>query len=304
MRRLIYNSDLIVANILFGCNFSVLVSLLTDIDHNTLFVVQIVVAAAIFLPPALLSKAMYRVSWHDMLKLFIVSMLVVGGWLYMLLWGASYTNPIDASTLATLGPIVTLIAARIASRSPMRPFSIVGVVLSFAGAALLLFDRRDRMWDVGTEVFGNALIMVAVVAIAINTVVIKPQLAKLGSRVVVGWCFLLALPPVLLLGYGQLHDLDLSSLTPTRLAELLFTLTLGSVCPLWLLYRGAEKLTALHTAIYRYIQPAIAWALAIARHQVLPDSKNISAAALILLGVVMLVVSQRTGRSGRTRTNV
>ena len=36
---------------------------------------------------------------------------------------------------------------------------------------------------------------------------------------------------------------------------------------MYLLYRGTEKLTSVHTALYRYIQPVIAGILAITRGQ-------------------------------------
>ena len=38
----------------------------------------------------------------------------------------------------------------------------------------------------------------------------------------------------------------------------LYILILGTVLPMYLLYRGTEKLTSVHTALYRYIQPVIA----------------------------------------------
>lgn len=50
-------------------------------------------------------------------------------------------------------------------------------------------------------------------------------------------------------------------------AELGYILILGTVLPMYLLYRGTEKLTSVHTALYRYIQPVIAGILAITRGQ-------------------------------------
>ena len=51
---------------------------------------------------------------------------------------------------------------------------------------MLLFDHGFVLTH-GSRAYGNALVLVAVVAIAINTVIIKPQLERLGTLVVMGW---------------------------------------------------------------------------------------------------------------------
>ena len=79
----------------------------------------------------------------------------------------------------------------------------------------------------------------------------------------------------------------------TALAELAYVLLLGTVWPMWLLYRGAEHLTAIHTALYRYIQPLIAGALALYRHQAAFDATNITALVLIFIGIVLTVIGYR-----------
>lgn len=301
MMRLRYNGDLIFANILFGCNFPVLVSLTQGtLDYRALFVLQIVVVALCYIPQLMVRDGWYHLAWRDVRNILIVTLLITFGWLYMLLWGASCTNAFDASTLATLGPAITLVASRIASHRRMRLTRIVGVVVSLSGAALLLFDQGERMWDVGSEVFGNALVLVAVVSIAINTVIIKPQLERLGAPIVLGWCSLFALLISLPIFGRHLHSVVFTSLSITACGELAYALLLGTALPLWLLYRGAEKLSAVHTALYRYIQPAIAWSVAIVRHRLLPDDECIAAMTLIAMGVLLIIVEYGIHIKSRT----
>lgn len=288
--RLRYNEDLIVANVLFGCNFPVLVSLTQGVmDYRMLFVMEVMVVALCFIPHLIFDASAWHLEWRDVRNIIVVTLFVVYGWLYMLLWGASSTNAFDASTLATLGPVITLVASRIATHRRMRLPRIVGVVVALFGAGLLLFDQGERMWDVGSEVFGNALVLVAVVAIAINTVIIKPQLERLGTRTVLAWCSVFALPITLPLFWHYFRVEELAMLSPIDGGELAYALLLGTALPLLLLYRGAEKLSAVHTALYRYIQPTIAWSVAIVRHRVLPDKECIIAMALIALGVLFVV---------------
>ena len=110
MSKTRYNLDLVFANIFFGANFSFYVSLTRNyLDFQQIFMLQVLSGAIFFIPFALFSKQSFRIRWRDAGNILVVTMLIVYGWMYMLLWGSSYTSPIDASIISTLGPAVTLI---------------------------------------------------------------------------------------------------------------------------------------------------------------------------------------------------
>lgn len=83
--------------------------------------------------------------------------------------------------------------------------------------------------------------------------------------------------------------------SPLDYVEILYILLLGSTLPIYMLYVGAEHLTATHNAIYRYIQPIVAAIVATARGQAIIDRTNIVGAVLIFVG--MLVVALATPRT-------
>ena len=194
MGALRYNFDLIFANLLFGANFSFYVSLTRNyLDFQQIFMLQVLAASIFFIPFALFSKQSYRIPLRDFGNILIVTVLIVYGWMFMLLWGASYTSPIDASTISTLGPVFTILTGHFLLREKNITWARrIGVVLGFAGAAFLLFDKGFRLAP-GSSGLGNALVLVAVVAIAVNTVIIKPQLQRYGTLVVMGWYYIIGL---------------------------------------------------------------------------------------------------------------
>lgn len=291
MGKIQYNWDLICANLLFGANFSFFVSLTKYfLDFRQIFMLQILASAMFFVPFAIFSERSYRITWRDFGNILIVSLLIVYGWMYMLLWGASYTNPIDASTISTLGPVFTLLFARIISHTPLAPARIAGIVFAFIGAGILLFDN-GFVFAHGSSNYGNALVLVAVVAIAVNTVIIKPQLERLGTLVVMGWYYIIGLAITAPLFWKYIAHTPFLRLPMPALAELLYILLLGTVLPMYLLYRGTEKLTSVHTALYRYLQPVVATALALLRHQEKLDRANISAAAFIFIGILFIALA-------------
>ena len=109
MGALRHHIALIISNVLFGVSFSVYVSLLHGaMRPEQLFILQLLFSLFIFTPLAIAQRGFFRLSLNDFGSIFIVALLVVFGWWYLLMQGASYTNPIDASTITVIGPIFTL----------------------------------------------------------------------------------------------------------------------------------------------------------------------------------------------------
>ena len=271
MSKTRYNLDLVFANVFFGANFSFYVSLTRNyLDFQQIFMLQVLSAAVFFIPFALFSRYSYRITWRDVGNILIVTLLIVYGWMYMLLWGSSYTTPIDASVIATLGPAFTLIMDHLMHPRKYIGTRVVGVVCALVGAGIL-----------------------AVVAIAVNTVIIKPQLEKLGTLVVMGWYYIIGLAITAPFFWKYIDHVPFLRLPLFAQAELGYILILGTVLPMYLLYRGTEKLTSVHTALYRYIQPVIAGILAITRGQAHFDAANITASVFIFAGVILVVVGYK-----------
>lgn len=287
---------LVASNILFGANFSFYVSLTEYyLSFQQIFMLQVAVAALFFIPFALFSRRSYRITVEDFGTIFIVALLVIYGWMYMLLWGASKTSPIDASTIATLGPVFTLIVARIVVPQPISWVKVVGAMVAMSGAVVLLVDRGRNLLGTADEAFGNALVLCAVIAIAANTVLIKGQLQRYGAPVVMGWYYIVGFVMAAPFFWSEIVGINPLRLPLLPLLELLYVIFLGTVLPMWLLYYGASHLTAVHTALYRYIQPIVAAVLSLLKGQNIIDRANIIGAALIFTGVVFVVAGNIIG---------
>lgn len=293
MSKTRYNIDLVFANLFFGANFSFYVSLTRNyLDFQQIFMLQVLSAAVFFIPFALFSKQSFRIRWRDAGNILIVTMLIVYGWMYMLLWGSSYTSPIDASIISTLGPAVTLIMDHLMHPRKYIRARVVGVVCALAGAGILILGDGFSLTH-GSRAQGNLFVLAAVVAIAVNTVIIKPQLEKLGTLVVMGWYYIIGLAITAPFFWKYIDHVPFLRLPLHAQAELGYILILGTVLPMYLLYRGTEKLTSVHTALYRYIQPVIAGILAITRGQAHFDAANITASVFIFAGVILVVIGYK-----------
>ena len=292
MGALRHHIALAVSNILFGISFSVYVSLLQGvISQSQLFVLQLLFPMFIFTPLAMSHRGFFRLSLDDFGSIFIVALLVVFGWWYLLMEGASYTNPIDASTIATIGPIFTLMTSFIVQSRRATKGEMLGIIVAIVGVVAILVDRgRMLLGEVG-EAYGNALVLCAVVAIAVNTVLITPVLRRCGTVVVMGWYYLIGTVLSLPLIVAELPKINISDFTHSQLVEMGYILLFGSALPMYLLYKSSEHLTATHNAIYRYIQPIVATIVAVSRGQTIIDRTNIVGAVLIFLGMLCVILS-------------
>ena len=292
MGALRHHIALAVSNILFGISFSVYVSLLQGvISQSQLFVLQLLFPMFIFTPLAMSHRGFFRLSLDDFGSIFIVALLVVFGWWYLLMEGASYTNPIDASTIATIGPIFTLMTSFIVQSRRATKGEMLGIIIAIVGVVAILVDRgRMLLGEVG-EAYGNALVLCAVVAIAVNTVLITPVLRRCGTVVVMGWYYLIGTVLSMPLIVAELPTISISDFTHSQLVEMGYILLFGSALPMYLLYKSSEHLTATHNAIYRYIQPIVATIVAVSRGQTIIDRTNIVGAVLIFLGMLCVILS-------------
>ena len=281
---------LLAANILFGANFSLYVSLTQHgVSFQQIFILQLTVAALFFAPSVLFSRQSYRIPLEDFGSIFIVAIMVVYGWMYMLLWGATETSPIDASMIATLGPVVTLFVAHIVHPQPISWIKAIGALLAIAGTIALLSDKNYHLLGTTNEAFGNALVLFAVIAIAANTVLINSQLRQYGVLTIVGWYYVIGLIMAAPFFYRDFLDIFSLSISKIAIFELVYVTLFGTVLPMYLLYVGSRHLTAVHTALYRYVQPLVATTLALLRGQTVIDHANIVGAVLIFSGVVFVV---------------
>ena len=292
MGALRYNLALAVSNILFGVSFSVYVSLLQGTMRPAqLFAMQLLFSMLVFTPAAMAQRDFFRLTLNDFGSIFIVAVLVVFGWWYMLLMGASHTNPIDASTIATIGPIFTLITSIIVHSRRAKRGEKAGIFIALAGVAVILFDRGRVLVGEGGEGYGNALVLCAVIAIAVNTVLITPVLRRHGTMVVMGWYYLIGVLLAMPLLMAEIPTILEFQLTTVDWCEIAYILLFGSTLAMYLLYMASEHLTATHTAIYRYIQPVVATLLAVMRGQSTIDRTNIVGAVLIFSGMLCVILS-------------
>lgn len=291
--KLKYHLDLIVANLLYGANLSVYVYLVQQhIPFRTLFFFQVSFAALVFLPFVIFSPR-FRISWSDFKRISVVSVLIIYGGLYLTIWGSSYTSSIDAGIITTLGPIFTIAAQFFIYKKPLSKTFFFGILLALLGIGFLLFsDSSLHLYK--SKTFGNILILASVICIATNTVVVRPLLLKLGAVVVMGWYFLVGFVLTAPFFMKQALAFDFSSLGRTQIYDIVYVIVIGTMFPSLFLFKGTAQLTPVQTAIYRYLRPIMATAIALWRGQDKLTVQNVGIGAIVFVGLALVILAYRS----------
>lgn len=287
------HAAIISANLLFALNYSYSKTLLDGVmSSSALCLTRIASAAVVFVLSALFIIK-ERVSRGDIFKLMLASAFGIGGNQYLFLRGLNFTSPVDASIIATTGPVIVLIISAVLGRDKISMLKSVGISVGAVGALIVIFYGGAAGFGLD-HLAGNLLVFCAAISYACYLIVVKDLMAKYSPFTIMGWIFgisALILIPAL---WGDFAATDWGSFTPSLWATLAFVV----VGATWLAYvcvaLSLKKLSPTTASIYSYSQPVIASFFAIMRGQ---DSLNwvkIASALLVFAGVYIVTRSYKT----------
>ncbi len=171
------------------------------------------------------------------------------------LFGLVHTTPSHASLLYALTPLVVFLLARAMIRERTPWSALAGIAVAFAGVVLILTERGLRR-ETGV-LGGDLLILVAVFAWALYTVLSKPLLARYDAMAVTTGAIvsgtLMSLPALLIPGAIPALDTIRAPVWAAILYLALGTSMIGY--PLWLY--ALRHLDAAKVAIASNTQPIL-----------------------------------------------
>lgn len=214
MKKQSYHLALILANIMFGANYSFYSALIGhEVTSEALYVLRTLSTALFFVPFMFLTRQ-WRVELKDLARFAVVTLLLVFGRQYLMLEGMNYTSPIDGSIIATTGPILIMIISAIAIKEPITRTRTVGILLGAAGAITLILSNM-KGGSVSGKMLGNILLLTSILLSSINTVFVKGLFAHYSPYTVIGWTYLMGVVVVVPLFGDELLRINLGQWTPT-----------------------------------------------------------------------------------------
>lgn len=199
---------------------------------------------------------------RDLPALALLGALGVFGNQVLFIVGLQRTTATNASILMTSVPVFAVAAAALLGIEKIGPRRLAGILLSVAGALVLVNPLRFSTSS--RTVLGNGLILLNGLCYALFLVLQRPVLARIPWRTLVAGSFLLGGAGVLLVGGPALARMDPARVSiPTWLGVayvVLFATVLAYAVNTWAVRRSSPALVA----AYSTLQPLVTSVLAAA----------------------------------------
>lgn len=204
-----------------------------------------------------------RVSWRDLGLLLLASIFGIQFNQLLYLWGLSLTSPIDASIIATLVPILTLVLATLFLREPLSLLKVGGVVLGCAGAVLLvLLSQRGAVPQ--SSLMGNTLCIISAISFAFYLTAFRSVIVRYRSVTVMKWMFLFAAVVALVIYREPLAATPFMEFTPRLWSGVLYVVVGSTFITYLCVPIGQQHLRPTVVSMYNYVQPVVAVLLSVA----------------------------------------
>jgi drug/metabolite transporter (DMT)-like permease len=238
----------------------------------------------------------FAIERRDLGKLILVSLTGMLGYFAGTVFGfAQAPAGLGAIVMATQPILIALLAAAVGNER-LTLFTIIGLVISFAGSALLVWDDSLSPAKLaGSQLaYGLLLIFVGGGSWAIFVIFSRGLIEKYGALKITGLASLIIAVPMLPF-IDQRTITVLTSLDRGGLFSLLFLTFLGATASLvaWNYAAGQLKPSLLAASLYLVTPLSVAAGWAMLDEQV--TAQILVAAAIIMIGVA---VSQIRGRPG------
>lgn len=254
---LLGNGCMLLAAIFWGVNVSVTKALIPEwMTSNGITAVRLIGGCALFWIVSLFLKTQ-KIDRHDWVKLIVGGVIGLFGFISLFVTSLRYGNPIDISIIMTIPPIFVILIGVIFQHQRPSLLEYIGVVVSFAGAAIVILDNAGGKSG-SDNVLGDVLAILSTLCYAIYLVILEQPTKKYKPVTMLRWVFLFAAIPALFLVPGMQKMPILEASTATPWLEIGFILLCPTFIAYFLVQPAIKTIGSELVSIYQYLLPVFA----------------------------------------------
>jgi drug/metabolite transporter (DMT)-like permease len=222
--------------------------------------IRVAVAAVAFAAIGRLSgnfKPIARRHW-PLLLASSFSGIVLNQWLFVT--GLKLTTVVNSVLITTTMPVFTLVISALAGTERPSLRRTLGIILAAIGIIYLISPARTDA-NAGSR-FGDLLILGSAFIYGCYIAVSKPLVEEYGALTTVTWIFIVATLPTALLGGISLAHVSLGAVDRNSYLAVLYIIVVPTVVAYYLISWALKEVPPSTVAVYIYLQPLIAFAVA------------------------------------------
>lgn len=223
---------------------------------------------------------------HDYLDFTVCAFFGVALNMLAFFEGLSLTSAINASVLMLLSPILVVIYTAIGTRSRINQRVLLGICISFLGAALLVNVGSFSLASDGLK--GDLLIMLNAASFAFHLYYVARLLKKYKATTVTAFMFMIGFLFVLPVGYADFVAVQWSAFTHQAIFSLVFVVIFVTIINYILNVWAVQNSTSTQVGSYIYLQPLLATLIAVALGIDVLSWGKLGYGLLIILGLTLV----------------
>lgn len=273
------------AFIIWGINTVYIKIAVTEIPPNFYYLIRFAIPALILIPFILRGyKKPNPYQWFVLIIASIIGFVVPN---ILLAEGLRRTSAIDTSLIFLLGPVLMFAFSIEFLKEKFNAKILLGLVVSLAGAALVVVGPSLYNIKTNGDLYGNILILLSAITATAGIVIIKPILKKLPALQITTIRFALATLFTVPLVYLEHPNISAINWTPEVNFALFYGVVFGSLVAYVLYHFGLSKISGEESSTLQYLDPlaGVLAALFILGEQITPIV--IVGGALTVVGVYL-----------------
>jgi drug/metabolite transporter (DMT)-like permease len=294
-----------VANVLFAVNIPISKFLIPlHVTPEALTLMRIVFGCIMFWITSLFVTN-EKVLTRDMGLLFLCAVCGVAFNQSLFMVGLNLTSPVDASIIATAGPIYVMLLAALILKEPITRQKAIGVLLGVVGAITLILSSSQGE-NQASGLAGNLRIVFSNLLYSIYVVLSRQLSQRYSAITIMKWMFLFSaviLIPFMYQSMLETPAFHRNALDWRELGAIAYVLILGTFLPYLMIPMSLKRLRPTTVSMYNYIQPIIASLLAVMLGQGSFSWDKLGSAVLVFVGVYLVTQSKSKEDVERDKSN-
>lgn len=246
---------LIFLSLVWGCSFILIKKALITFDAPIVGALRIAISSIAFAPVVFNYRK--EIDWTQWKKFLLIGLTGSGIPAFLFAYAQTEITSSVAGLLNSMTPIWTLIIGIILFKLRFNPLKMIGVILGFIGAVIIIIAAHDPKFG-GNPMYG-VLAIIATVCYALSVNMVQGFFRKTRPVLISAMSFFLIGPPVWI--YLMFSDLKSQFLSNDYALFSLFSVValslLGTVMASILFYILVQRTSAVFGSMVTYLMPFI-----------------------------------------------
>lgn len=255
---------------------------------------RVLVTAAIFWIIGTIVRPKDRVPLRELPLIALAAFCGVGFNMVTFMKGLSLTAPISASVLMVTTPIIVLVLSAIFLKERLYASRILGIIIGFSGAALLiLLSDNGNSPSATNPLLGNLLIFVNAVSYSFYIILAKRLTSKYHVFTLMKWLYLFGVIFITPFGISEGIDFAFAEASLQTLLFIGYVILFATFGTYMLNIIAIKNLKPSVVAVFVYLQPLLATLIAIGLGKDEINGYKLLAGALIFTGVFITSIKNK-----------